>query len=65
MSKDIPNPHKFICVLCKDIVYSKYYGQFVRCKCGKVAVDEGVYSCRILGNKEDYSEVEVEEDKSN
>lgn len=65
MSKDIPNPRKIICLLCRDVIYSKHYGQFVSCKCAQLAIDESMYYCRILGNEENYEEVEIEETTSN
>jgi hypothetical protein len=64
MSRSIPDPQKIICLLCKDVIYSKYYGQFVSCKCGKLAIDESMYYCRILGNRENYDEVQIEEGTS-
>lgn len=45
------NPTKVKCVNCSDVIFSKYSGEFVRCTCGKLAVDETGYYVRILGDK--------------
>jgi hypothetical protein len=45
------NPTKVKCLNCGDVIFSRTYGQFVSCKCNKVAVDETSYYMRILGDK--------------
>jgi hypothetical protein len=40
-----------------DIIFSKYPGHFVTCKCGCLSVDQTEDYIRILGNQEDYTEV--------
>lgn len=45
------NPTKVKCVNCNDVIFSSYSGEFVRCTCGKLAVDETGYYVRILGDK--------------
>jgi len=45
------NPTKVKCLNCGDVIFSRTYGQFVSCKCNKVAVDETSYYIRILGDK--------------
>lgn len=45
---------KIKCKHCGDIIESKYSGQFVRCSCGKIYIDETPYYCRIGGNKGDF-----------
>jgi len=50
-------PSKFICLKCADIIFSKYPGHFVTCKCGCLSVDQTEDYIRILGNQEDYTEV--------
>jgi hypothetical protein len=42
------------CAKCGDIIYSKYKGEFVTCKCGSISVDQTQYYGRLIGNKEDF-----------
>jgi hypothetical protein len=49
-------PKKFLeCKLCGDVVYSKYPGQYVNCKCKfpdkGIAVDETSCYARIIGSR--------------
>lgn len=54
-------PIKYRCNLCKDIIYSRYPGQYITCECGSLSVDQTEFYIRISGNKEDYCEVDVEQ----
>lgn len=38
--------NKYQCADCKDIIWSKYEGEFVRCKCDNIFIDETRYYCR-------------------
>lgn len=49
--------HPTQCLCCKDIIYSRYSGEFVWCKCKAIAVDQTPYYGRIIGNREDFTEV--------
>ena len=47
-----PGEIKYQCTICKDIIWSKYEGQFTTCKCGAISVDQTAYYTRILGDIE-------------
>jgi hypothetical protein len=64
-SKKIENPHKLLCLLCKTIASSCYYGEYSTCKCGAIGIDEDEVYIRIVGNRENYCEVECEPDTRN
>ena len=53
---------KVKCKHCGDIIESKYDGDWVKCSCGKIYVDETKYYCRIGGNFEDW-EIVKEDNK--
>lgn len=48
---DKREPWQFLCqcLNCKDIIYSKYDGQYVTCKCGALSVDQTPYYARFIG----------------
>ena len=48
------------CNKCGDIIYSRAVHDFHWCKCNAVAVDGGLSYLRIVGNKEDWTRVEIE-----
>jgi len=48
---------KIICKNCGEIIEGDKKGTYIECKCGKCAIDETEYYCRIIGNKEDWEEV--------
>lgn len=52
------NPAKYKCLDCNSVLFSKYPGQFVECKCEKCFVDQTRYYVRIGG-----SPVLLEEEK--
>ena len=52
------NPVPVQCRKCKDIIWSKYEGEFVTCECGTISVDQTKYYSRYIGNIEDFVEVE-------
>lgn len=50
--------NKARCLLCSDTIEYKYTHNFVRCKCGSLAVDGGNdYHKRCFQRQEDYVEV--------
>lgn len=40
---------KYKTTCCEDVIYSRHSGQFVPCKCGKVAVDQTPHYQRVIG----------------
>lgn len=46
------------CNKCHDIIWSKFAGEFVSCKCGAIAVDSTPYYSRYIGNREDFKFVD-------
>lgn len=51
------------CKLCCSTIYSRYSGEYVSCKCGKIAIDQTKHYARFIGNKDDYEVVKQEEVK--
>ena len=49
---------KIRCKLCNTIVEGDKKGHIFFCKCGKCAIDETPYYARIIGNFEDYEQIE-------
>ena len=41
------------CKKCGDLIVSKHRHDFVKCKCGAIAVDGGLAYIRRVGNHED------------
>lgn len=37
------------CEICRDLIYSKFPGHFVRCRCGKTACDQTESFIRVVG----------------
>ncbi len=48
------DPNHIECALCHDIIWSKYPGQFVTCKCGAISVDQTEYYSRWIGDKQNF-----------
>lgn len=48
---------KIRCKLCDTVVEGDKKGHLIWCKCGKCAIDETKYYCRIIGNIADYEEI--------
>lgn len=48
---------KIRCKHCDTIVEGDGRGTFIRCKCGKCAVDETPFYWRIIGDFDDFEEV--------
>lgn len=46
-----------MCRKCGDIIESKHVHDFVRCKCGAIAVDGGKDYLRRIGNLEDIEDL--------
>lgn len=51
---------KIKCKLCNTILEGDKKGHLIWCKCGKCAIDETPYYVRLIGNIEDY--IQMEED---
>ena len=49
---------KIKCTHCNIILEGDKKGTYIQCKCGKCAIDETLYYCRIIGNREDFEEIE-------
>lgn len=47
------------CKKCKDEIYSRWDGEFVRCKCGAIAVDQTPYYARWIGDKDNFEEITI------
>lgn len=56
--KEEKSINKIQCKNCGDIIELKDRYGFKRCSCGKVAVDGGKEYFKIIGNKEDYIELQ-------
>lgn len=52
------------CRKCEDTIISRHRHDFVRCRCGAIAVDGGLDYCRRIGNYKDFQEIiEVDDDE--
>jgi len=51
------------CKKCGDVITSNHVHDFVRCKCGAVAVDGGDDYLRRIGNPEDMEELSMNEEQ--
>ena len=49
---------KIKCKICGDVIWSKYYGNYVSCSCKSIAIDQDEFYCRTIGNRENI-ELEV------
>lgn len=56
--KLIFKPKPIQCRKCKDIIWSKYEGEFVTCSCGAISVDQTKYYSRYIGDPGDFIEIE-------
>lgn len=56
---------KLRCRKCNDVIEGDKKGTYITCKCGAIAVDETEYYWRIIGNKEDFEEVEEKDESIN
>jgi hypothetical protein len=41
---------RYLAKCCDTVIQSQYSGHFVRCKCGKCAIDETPYYGRFIGD---------------
>lgn len=48
------------CNNCKEVIFSSHVHDFKTCSCKKVGIDGGRDYIRIMGNKSDYSRLELE-----
>lgn len=55
---------KYRCLGCGDVVQSTHQHDFVRCSCGKLAVDGGDAYTRLLGDAADRELVEEKNETS-
>jgi Zn finger protein HypA/HybF involved in hydrogenase expression len=46
------------CKKCDSEVHFETHGSLTPCKCGAISVDGSKYLVRVLGNLEDYKEVQ-------
>ncbi len=49
--------HEIQCRHCNDKLRSKHAHDFKMCWCGKVGIDGGIHSGRIIGDEEDYEDL--------
>lgn len=56
-----PWQHILQCTKCEDVIYSKYAGEWVPCKCGAIYIDSTPYYSRYGGNKEDIKQIKPNE----
>ena len=47
---------KYQCLDCKDVIYSKKSGEYTKCKCGAIAVDQTPYYTRVIGDLDKWEE---------
>ena len=59
--KPLENVAYLYCKICGYTVHSKWSGDYVSCKCGKIGVDQTEYYTRMIGNEGDYLVVNNEE----
>ena len=62
MSASKFEPEPLQCRKCKDIIWSRYEGEFVSCKCRAISVDQTRYYSRYIGNPENFIEVTTNHD---
>ena len=48
---------KILCKLCNTVIEGDKKGHLIWCKCGKCAIDETKYYCRIIGDAATYEEI--------
>lgn len=51
---------KWKCARCSDIIFSRYDGEYVSCKCGAIAVDQTPYYERHIGDFNSFVKVDEE-----
>lgn len=44
------NPIKYRTRCCNDILYSRFPGEFRKCNCGHLAIDQTEFFCRKIGD---------------
>ena len=54
----LPWQRRIQCKICKDIIYSRWDGEFRSCKCKAIAVDQTPYYGRHLGIQENFIDLE-------
>ncbi len=42
------------CALCHDVIYSRYDGEYRKCKCGAIAVDQTPFYARYIGDRTNF-----------
>ena len=55
---------KIKCRLCGTIIEGDKKGTMIWCKCGKCAIDETKYYARIIGDFEDYENINNKENEN-
>ena len=56
---------KLRCRKCNDVIEGDKKGTYITCKCKAIAIDETEYYWRIIGNREDFEEVEEKDESIN
>jgi hypothetical protein len=46
------------CKLCKDVIYSRWEGEYRTCGCGSISVDQTMYYMRCVGDMDKFERVE-------
>ena len=54
-------PCKVQCKVCKDVIWSRYEGEFVSCRCKAISVDQTEHYMRRIGAPENFLEVKDED----
>jgi hypothetical protein len=54
---------KIRCKLCNTVIKGDKKGHMIYCECRKCAIDETPYYARIIGNFEDYENINDKESK--
>jgi len=58
--KPLENVAYLYCKICGDTVHSKWSGDYVSCKCGRISIDQTHEYTRIIGEKCDYEIIQEE-----
>ena len=54
---------KLKCRLCKTVIEGDKKGTFISCKCGAIAIDETKWYVRVIGEEENFEEVNDENNR--
>jgi len=59
------NPTKYWTKCCNDIIWSRFPGEFRKCSCGQVAIDQTEHYRRLLGDPRYYELYEEKDEEDN